>query len=270
VDGTPRRPRRLAGSLLARVRPGAAAARLRAEREYLARRSSGAADTGRRRARVLAYHSVGTRSWGVNDVSPARFERHLQVAVDEGFSFGTPAQVLAAPDRKLLALTFDDGLRSVVANAAPVLRHHGIPWTLFVVTGWADGEHPTGNELLLDWHELEALVTQGATLGSHSVSHPDFGRLAGGEAERELAGSRRALADRLGLDIREFAIPLGQSRNWTQQASLRARDAGYDTVYAQSLRVPEAVARTFVTRVDRPQLFRAALRGAFDGWEEWF
>jgi hypothetical protein len=27
---------------------------------------------------------------------------------------------------------------------------------------------------------------------------------------------------------------------------------------------------TFITRVDRPKIFRAALAGAYDGWEEWY
>ena len=79
------------------------------------------------RGRILAYHSVGTPEWGVNDVSPRDFERHLQIAVDDGWSFATPADVIAEPDKPQLALTFDDGLASVLANAAPVLRHHGIP-----------------------------------------------------------------------------------------------------------------------------------------------
>jgi peptidoglycan/xylan/chitin deacetylase (PgdA/CDA1 family) len=253
--------------VLTRARPAAAAGRLRVEREVLARRRS---PSPSERARVLAYHSVGTPSWGVNDLSPARFERHLQLAADEGYTFATPAEVRAQPDRKLLAITFDDGVRSVLTNAAPVLRHHGIPWVMFVVTGWADGAHPTGHDLLLDWTEVAATQAAGATLGSHSVSHPDFGGLAGGDAERELADSRAALAARLGVDVTEFAIPLGQRRNWTPEAGRRARDAGYEVVYAQSFRVPGTVPRTFITRVDRPDLFRAALRGAFDAWEEWF
>ena len=30
------------------------------------------------------------------------------------------------------------------------------------------------------------------------------------------------------------------------------------------------VARTFITQIDRPMLFRAALAGAYDNWEEWY
>lgn len=221
-------------------------------------------------ARILAYHSVGTPEWGVNDVRPRDFERHLQIAADDGWEFGTPAQALAAPDRRLLAVTFDDGVDSVLRNAAPVLRAHGVPATMFVVTGWADG-HAPGGAPVLDWRGLEALQQAGVALASHSVTHPDFGTLGYDEALRELDGSRRRMRDALGLDVDEFAIPFGQSRNWSEAVGRAALDAGYTTVYAQAVhrRPAGTVPRTFVTRIDRPRLFRAALAGCYDDWEEW-
>jgi peptidoglycan/xylan/chitin deacetylase (PgdA/CDA1 family) len=260
-----------------RSRPGQAAyrravrGRMTAERWALALRT-GTGHTAPRRGRILAYHSIGTPGWGVNDVSPRDFERHLQVAVDDGWSFATPAQVLAEPDKAQLALTFDDGATSVLTHAAPVLRHHGIPATAFVVTGWADGGHRNGYDEVLDWPGVCALVEAGMTVASHSVSHPDFGRLDAGQARRELEQSRERLQRMLGVQTEEFAIPLGQSRNWTEAAGRAAAEAGYTTVYAQAVHTRPAgtVARTFITRIDRPLLFRAALAGGYDNWEEWY
>jgi len=196
------------------------------------------------------------------------------MAVDDGWSFATPAEVIAEPDKPQLALTFDDGLTSVLTNALPVLRHHGIPATAFVVTGWADGQisDEAFRRVVLDWQGLSALQEGGVTLASHSLSHPDFGRLEAGEARRELEVSRERLHRVLGVETTEFAIPLGQSRNWTPVAGLTAAEAGYTTVYAQcvSTRPEGTIARTFITRIDRPVLFRAALAGAYDNWEEWY
>lgn len=243
--------------------------RLRAERWALAAMTSTA---GPKRARILAYHTVGTPEWKVNDVRPRDFERQLQMAVDDGWTFATPAQVLARPEEQLLALTFDDGCTSVLDHAAPVLRHHGIPSTMFVVTGWADGGHEHGYDHLLDWPGLVALQDQGMALASHSVTHRDFGTLKADEARRELEVSRERMARMLDLDVDEFAIPFGQSRNWTDAATLEAKRAGYSTVYAQSVdtRPEGTVARTFITAIDRPPIFRAALAGAYDRWEEWY
>ncbi len=261
------RPRRVAYR-------GAVRGRLYAERWGLAvRYRTGGRDTPARRGRILTYHSVGTPRWGLNDVSPRDFERHLQIAVDDGWSFATPAEVIADPGKRQLALTFDDGTASVLVNALPVLRHHGIPATAFVVTGWASGEIPDSfRRFVLDWRGVGALQAGGMTVASHSVTHPNFARLEPGEVRRELEISREELRRALGIETDEFAIPLGQSGNWTQAAALAAAEAGYTKVYAQCVNTrPEGtIARNFISRIDRPMLFRAALAGAYDDWEEWY
>jgi peptidoglycan/xylan/chitin deacetylase (PgdA/CDA1 family) len=196
----------------------------------------------------------------------------LQIAVDDGWSFATPAEVIAFPDKPQLALTFDDGLNSVLANALPVLRHHSVPATAFVVTGWADRTPDWCRTLLLDWRGISTLQGGGVTIASHSVTHSDFSRLAPGEMRQELEESRERLRAVLGIETGEFAIPYGQSANWTPSATRAAAEAGYTTVYAQCVATRPAgtVPRTFVTRIDRPALFRAALSGAYDRWEEWY
>jgi peptidoglycan/xylan/chitin deacetylase (PgdA/CDA1 family) len=253
---------------------GALWGRLAAERWALGtwQRATGGPSPARR-GRILAYHSIGMREGGPNDVRTRDFERHLQIAADDGWTFTTPAQVIAEPDKPQLALTFDDGMASVLTNALPVLRHHGIPATAFVITGWADKQIPAGwQQFVLDWRGVSALQEGGMTVASHSVTHPDFGKLDVAETRRQLEVSRERLRQVLGVESGEFAIPFGQSRNWTPAARLAAAEAGYQTVYAQSntTRPEGTIARTFITRIDRPVLFRAALAGAFDNWEEWY
>lgn len=82
--------------------------------------------------------------------------------------------------------------------------------------------------------------------------------------------SRRVIQDRIRADVDSFAIPFGQSRNWHSELSGLARSLGYTTIYAQAVdtRAEGTVPRTFVTRFDRDRIFRAALEGAFDQWEE--
>ena len=103
------------------------------------------------------------------------------------------------------------------------------------------------------------------------MTHPDFGRLAPDALECELVMSRDTIRQRIGVDVTEFAIPMGRSVNWTPTAGEAARSAGYAVVYAQSeeLRPAGTVPRTFISSFDGDRLFRAALGGAFDAWEEW-
>jgi peptidoglycan/xylan/chitin deacetylase (PgdA/CDA1 family) len=222
--------------------------------------------------RILCYHSVGTPEWGVNDVSPKRFRRQIEGLARGGYRF-VPAEEIAAgrSTPRDIAVTFDDNLASVAINAAPLLFDLKIPWTLFVVSDWADGRHGFASNTFLGWREIERLAARGATIGSHSVTHPDFARLSDTEVDHELIWSRRTIEERLGLRPTAFAIPLGQRRNWTATAQAAAASAGYRTVYAQAAATRHAgtAPRTFITRYDNDRLFAAALRGAYDGWEEW-
>lgn len=180
-----------------------AAARMCCERNALATFGAKAGP----RSRILCYHSVGTPAWGTNDVAPARFRRHIELAPGDA---------------------------------------------------------------LLDWSEIECLAAGGATIGSHSVTHPSFGRLERDAVDYELGASRRTIESRLGIVASSFAIPLGQSSDWTAIAGDVALATGYDTIDAQAeeTRSPGTVPRT-ITRFDSDRVFRAALNGAFDRWEEW-
>jgi peptidoglycan/xylan/chitin deacetylase (PgdA/CDA1 family) len=222
--------------------------------------------------RILCYHGVGTASWGINDVTPARFRRHLELAHQLGYRFVPAAHIARGfSSERDIAITFDDGLASVGTNAASILAEFDIPWTLFVVSDWASGNHGFDGGLLMTWREVERLAASGVEIGSHSVSHPDFGMLPAEEAKLELLESRRVIEARIGIKTTAFAIPMGQSGNWTEQAQSAAMDAGYEFVYAQSVdrRPRGTVPRAFIAGSDDSRVFKAALEGAFDGWEEW-
>jgi peptidoglycan/xylan/chitin deacetylase (PgdA/CDA1 family) len=246
-----------------------AAARMFCERHALA---TIPASPKREGGRILCYHSIGQPECGVNDVTPMQFRRHIEFALHAGFRFVPAAQIAetgGAPND--LAITFDDAMTSVLTQAAPILREYSVPWSLFVVSNWSDHRDAWSKERILPWRDLETLLRDGAELGSHSVTHPDFGKIALPQMVHELEASRRIIEARLGVTIRTFAVPYGQSMNWPAAAAGAARDAGYEIVYAQAehTRPSGTIARTFITRFDGDRTFKAALRGAYDRWEEW-
>jgi peptidoglycan/xylan/chitin deacetylase (PgdA/CDA1 family) len=227
----------------------------------------------RRGGRILCYHSLGQKIFGVNDVSATRFRRHLELARGLGYRFVPASQIASGDsDPRTLAITFDDGLRSAADVAGPILASYQIPWSLFVVSNWVDQPGAWADENLLRWRDLEKLVAAGVEIGSHSASHPDFATIDPAQIADELSRSRSAIGRALGIEVKSFAIPFGQSKNWPAQALGAAREAGYSTIYAQAeeTRPPETVPRTFVTRFDGDRIFNALLGGAFDRWEEWY
>lgn len=222
--------------------------------------------------RILAYHSVGQPLMNHNDVPPKLFRRQLEWATAQGYRFVPASEIARTGGGPMdLAITFDDGLRSVMTEAVPILKDFATPWSLFVVTDWSEGISPWTTDEVLGWRDLERLAADGAEIGSHSATHPDFGQLDGPAAREELERSRATIEARLGFAPTSFAIPHGQSANWTPVAMSEAMAAGYDLVYAQAEETRSAgtIARTFITRFDNMRVFSAALSGVFDRWEEW-
>ncbi|TBN47342.1 polysaccharide deacetylase family protein [Hansschlegelia quercus] len=252
-------------------RSKAAAVRLLAERHALALI---APRSSRPTGRILCHHSIGQPCFGVNDVSPRRFARQIESALAAGYRFVPAPQIaagLAGP--KDLALTFDDGARSLLTEVAPILSAFGgLPFMVFVVTGWADEAQAGRRRNIASWTDVEALVALGAMIGSHSVSHPNFARLNDAAVVEELEQSRETLRRRIGESPADFAIPFGLNSTWTPSATAAARAAGYTRIYAQAenRRPPDTIGRSLVTGYDADTLFRATLEGAFDRWDEWY
>jgi len=227
----------------------------------------------RARGRILCYHSIGQPEFGVNDVHPTRFQRHIELSLKAGYRFVRTSEIAqAGGGPKDLAISFDDGLKSVSTVAAPILRRYGIPYAVFAVSNWSDMKNPWYIDRVLDWREVELLLKDGVEVGSHSVSHPDFSKIDHQRAVDELCTSREVIRQRLGVAPDAFAIPFGQSMNWPAACAKSAREAGYQFVYAQAedTRPEGTIARTFVTKHDNDRIFKALLDGHYDRWEEWF
>jgi len=226
----------------------------------------------RKGGRILAYHTVGQPEWGLNDVSTTQFRRQIDLAHSLGYRFVAASEIArtgGAPNE--LAITFDDGMKSVFTHAAPILKEYGLPYAFFPVTDWADKRVDWIADLVMTWDEIGQLLSEGAEVGSHSATHPDFGKIGLTQMTDELGRSRRKIQERLGFAPTTFAIPLGQSMNWTPVAAKAATEAGYETIYAQAeeTRPADTIPRTFVSCFDGDRIFKALLKGKYDSWEEW-
>lgn len=200
------------------------------------------ADGGRCNVAVLGFHKIGEpppRTWSTWNYVPVDvFEGHLALLRDGGYSVldvgAFRAGVLdpaTLPDRAVV-LTFDDGYRSMLRVAEPILARHGLPSILFVPTGFVggtsvfdDGGEP--EERICDWDELRELRSRGVAIESHGVTHRGFSGLLAEEQEHELRASKQALEDELQAPVSLFAFPFGDGGDGRSVGSLLEK-AGYE------------------------------------------
>jgi peptidoglycan/xylan/chitin deacetylase (PgdA/CDA1 family) len=193
---------------------------------------------GRRFVAVLLFHRVtdGIPQDGLT-VGTEWFRR-LCVLLRDRFhvvSLGEMVRLLqapAGPPRRTVAITFDDCYRDNL-HAARMLADHALPACFFVPTHYVGTDHifewdrglkPMAN---LDWDDVRALVRMGHEVGSHSLSHADFGAISADVARRELAESRKMLENRLECPARWFAYPFGGRDNFRSEYLPLVYDAGY-------------------------------------------
>lgn len=171
-------------------------------------------------------------------VSVARFRRLCQ-RLKAGFRVVPLADVFAIlrdgrpiPPRTV-AITFDDCYRDNL-QAAEILSQFGLPATFFLPTAfvgtdrvfeWDRGLPALGN---LSWKQVCEIAALGHDIGSHSVTHADFGRVGPEQAWAELSDSRRELEDRLGRPCRHFAFPYGGPQHVRPEYVPLIERAGYE------------------------------------------
>lgn len=85
---------------------------------------------------------------------------------------------------------------------------------------------PAGSPML-NWEMVAEMAEAGVAFGSHSLSHPILSRETPERVEREVAGSKRALEERLGRPVRSFAYPNGTAADFDDGVVAAVREAGY-------------------------------------------
>jgi peptidoglycan/xylan/chitin deacetylase (PgdA/CDA1 family) len=198
---------------------------------------------------VLCYHAVSS-SWPATlSVTPEAFERQLAMLARRGYRGARLTDALSGNrDGRVVSVTFDDGYRSVLELAKPILDRHGYPGTLFVPTDWPDADRPMRwrgidrwlgtpheSELTpLTWPELRELTAAGWEIGSHTCSHPLLTELEERALTSELRDSRQRIEAELGRQCTSFAYPYGG-------VDVRVADAVRETGYQWATTIPQVL-----------------------------
>ena len=184
---------------------------------------------------ILAYHRFGPTAADQMTTPTAVFEAQLQYLRDHGYTVIPLRQVIdylrrqaPAPPPRSVAITVDDGHRSVYAELFPLAQKHRFPVTLFVYPSAISNA-----AYALTWDQLRQMRDSGLfDIQSHTYWHPNFRqeqrRLSAVDYEQlvttQLTKSRHKLASELGGEIDLLAWPFGIHDPWLMQ---KAGDAGY-------------------------------------------
>ena len=168
----------------------------------------------------LIYHEIRpAKSRYSYAVSCPEFEQHCEL-------FSKLQREPVAADRLRPELTFDDGHRSAVEYALPILQQHGLHAHFFITAGWTGRKN--GYMSAPDLVELE---NAGMSIGAHGWSHKLLTHCDETELHRELEDTKAALEDMLGKPIQTLSLPGGRANARVLRACTAA---GYTRVFTSA------------------------------------
>lgn len=139
---------------------------------------------------ILFYHRIHRRPvglWGEPVLDVEGFEQHMAFLAREYqpillSELVAGLQGQAPLPARAVAVTFDDGYRSNLLLAAPILRHYRVPATLFVTTGLV------GTQQWMWAYELEKIFFRYPLAQLHQcMRHPVLARMCRLEPSRRIA-----------------------------------------------------------------------------------
>ncbi|HEY8518004.1 MAG TPA: polysaccharide deacetylase family protein [Candidatus Binatia bacterium] len=82
--------------------------------------------------------------------------------------------------------------------------------------------------IMMTWDQVREMHRAGMIFGAHTLTHPNLPNATPEEAEREIVGSRDALAEQIGEPVRHFSYPNGRgSAHLTEAIKAMVRRAGF-------------------------------------------
>jgi len=187
--------------------------------------------------RIVHYHYVF-------DDERERFANQLRFLAHEfrpvSLSQAVEALRLGQAVGDEVVVTFDDGFRNQLDNAAPLLAEHGFSACFFLVSDLLDADREAARAFCrdklhlplpvepLDWDGAACLLEHGHEIGSHTRSHPNLRALEADARLDELASSREQLSKRLGA-VRHVSAPYGDRARFSEAVADAARAAGYES-----------------------------------------
>jgi peptidoglycan/xylan/chitin deacetylase (PgdA/CDA1 family) len=229
---------------------------------------------------ILMYHSIQsvprTEVMRSLHVHPRSFALQMRILKMLGFRGCSVSEAIASfksgiPE-KLVALTFDDGYKNFLTNAAPTLKKHGFSATIYAVSDlvgtfnqW-DLKNGISRNDLMDYADLRQCVSGGFEIGCHSATHVSLTSPAA-NLEQEIKKAKHKLEDQLDSSVDSFCYPYGHFEsnvcNWVRLASFTSATTMIRS-RATSSEDPIRLPRIPITWHTLPHLFVAKIATSYE------
>lgn len=234
--------------------------------------------------RILTFHGVQEHPNSFSHQSPAIFEQQIKYLAEKAYTSLRISDLLdnwprVLDKKRIVILTFDDGLYNNREIVCPILRKYGMIATFFIPTAYiGENRLPANHKNLgtyhgvdmLAWHDLKDMAREGFEIGSHTHTHVLVRQLNHEEAAHELAISKKIIEEKLGVPVRSFAYPRGRTTAfapWTREVLQKCGYAAGCTMMegclsrkTDLLQLP----RIGIDQTDTLQTFRMKLHGNYD------
>lgn len=180
---------------------------------------------------VLCYHRFGTRGSRLN-VTPAAFEAQMEFLSRNGYNVVPVSKLAAFLDgrealpAKTVAITIDDGYKSMFEVALPILRKFGFAATVYLYTDFV------GAGDALTWAQMKEMTSSGLVdIQPHSKTHANLTLRLPGETEaryrdrirREVEVPVATLRERLSMTSFSYAYPYGDVNDYVIELLARQK-----------------------------------------------
>jgi peptidoglycan/xylan/chitin deacetylase (PgdA/CDA1 family) len=217
---------------------------------------------------TLTYHSLDDSGSAIS-TPPAVFDRHLAWLTSGRVRVLTLDRIAEEPDSvgDAVAVTFDDAFLNAREAIARLLSH-GIPTSMFVVSGRVGGDNDWNGKAqrgiptlpLMTWTDLEQLVANGLTVEAHSRHHPALIGLSATELDDELGGCQEELRARLGTRSSHLAYPYGECDETVENRARAFFRYGHTTEFRRLSKDDDAL------RLPRLDMYYFQTKGMLEAW----
>ncbi|USD43774.1 polysaccharide deacetylase family protein [Vibrio sp. SCSIO 43135] len=188
---------------------------------------------------ILLYHHVADDTPAVTSTKVADFIAQLDNFEQQGYEIvdleQAVKQVQAGKplEKRSIALTFDDGFKSVCDTAYPELKKRGLPFTVFVTTNPIDDNY----QGYCSWDELKEMADNGVTIANHTLDHGHLVSKALKDdnwleaVKSNINDAQAKLEQKIGHAPMIFAYPYGEYNN---ELKLWLKEQGYIAFGQQS------------------------------------